>query len=92
VNDGAGSPFNIERLNGDDLATGQWKTSWIPKLDHPSLPKEQVDMFSRIIVAGLLLAISDKAFEISDEWNKLLPDYKFTQADEFLTEVWGGKP
>lgn len=49
-------------------------------------------MFSKVIVAGLLLAISAGAYNCSDEWNRLLPDYKFTQPEEFLSEAWRGKP
>ncbi|TKA48805.1 hypothetical protein B0A49_12255, partial [Cryomyces minteri] len=82
------APFEIEKLKADELESGAWKTSWIPKLDHPSIPPEHVDMFSRIIVAGLLLAISAKAYSCSDEWNRLLPDYKFTQPEEFLSKAW----
>ena len=87
-----GAPFEIERLKADELDSGTWNSSWMPRLDHPSIPLEQVDMFSRIIVAGLLLAISAKAYSSSDEWNQLLPDYKFTQPEDFLSEAWRGKP
>ncbi|MCJ1386188.1 hypothetical protein MMC17_009314 [Xylographa soralifera] len=87
-----GAPFEVEKLKADELDSGAWKTSWIPKLDHPSIPPKQVDMLSRVIVAGLLLAISAEAFSCSDEWNQLLPDYKFTQPEEFLSEAWHGKP
>ena len=87
-----GGPFEIEKLKADELESREWKTSWVPKLDHPSIPAEQVDMFSRIILAGVLLAISAKAYNCSDEWNQLLPDYKFTQPEEFLSEAWRGKP
>ncbi|MCJ1408810.1 hypothetical protein MMC19_002886 [Ptychographa xylographoides] len=86
-----GAPFEIEKLKADELESGTWKTSWIPKLDHPSISPEQVDMFSRIIVAGLWLAISAEAYNCSDEWNRLLPDYEFTQPEEFLSEAWRGK-
>jgi hypothetical protein len=79
-------------LKADDLESGAWTSSWVPKLDHPSIPAEQVTMFSRIIVAGILLALSAKCYSCSDEWNRLLPDYEFAQPEEFLSEVWRGKP
>lgn len=44
------------------------------------------------MVAEILRGISAGDFLCSDEWNKLLPDFKFTQAEEFLTSVWDGKP
>lgn len=87
-----GAPFDIEKFKADELESGAWKTSWIPKLDHPSIPPEQVTMFSKIIVAGVWLAISANDYSCSDEWNRLLPDYKFSQPEEFLSEAWRGKP
>ena len=79
-------------MNAEELESGAWKTSWLPKVDHPSIPPEQVAVLSKTIVGGLLLAISAKAFQCSDEWNRLLPDYKFTQPEEFLSAFWRGKP
>ncbi|KAJ4176093.1 hypothetical protein NW755_014615, partial [Fusarium falciforme] len=35
-----------------------------------------------------ITGVSAGNFEISDEWNKLLPDYEFTQPKEFLREAW----
>lgn len=40
------------------------------------------------MVTGLLLAFKDNAFQVSDEWNKLLPDYKFTKPEEWLAQAW----
>ncbi|KAL4861360.1 hypothetical protein BDV12DRAFT_180390 [Aspergillus spectabilis] len=87
-----GEPFKIDRVKAEDFESGEWETSWLPKVDHPSIPKEQVEVFSRLGVQGLVLGFSNGAFDSSDEWNKLLPDYKFTQAQEFLEEIWKGKP
>ena len=87
-----GAPFEVEKLKADELQSGSWETSWVPKLDHPSIPPEQVEMFSKVIVAGFWLATSAKAYGCSDEWNRLLPDYKFTQPEKFLSEAWSGKP
>lgn len=60
-------------------------------LDHPSIPIEQLTAFTRIVVAGMLLAMHTGAYHCSDEWNRLLPEYKFTQAEEFLEKEWRGK-
>ncbi|KAJ5748290.1 uncharacterized protein N7511_009986 [Penicillium nucicola] len=87
-----GLPFLVERVKAEELKDGTWQTSWVPIVDHPSIPPDQLDVFSRIGVAGILLAFSAKAFVVSDEWNQLLPDYKFTQAEEFLASEWSGKP
>lgn len=87
-----GKQFKVEKLKREELEAGTWKSSWVPKLSHPSIPLEQVDVFSRIIVPGILLATSAGAYDISDEWNGLLPDYKFTQIEQFLSEAWRDKP
>ncbi|KAI5460194.1 hypothetical protein BGZ63DRAFT_266333 [Mariannaea sp. PMI_226] len=87
-----GGPFAVEKLKASELMNGTWHAPWLPKADHPSIPVEQVDTLSRTIVAGLLLAMSAKAFHCSDEWNKMLPDYNFTQPEAFLAAAWHGKP
>ncbi|KAJ0412961.1 NAD(P)-binding protein [Aspergillus carlsbadensis] len=85
-------PFKIERVKASDFEAGTWETSWIPRVDHPSIPPEQVDVFSKLGVAGISLGISAGAFAVSDEWNRLLPDFEFTQLEPFLRGVWEGKP
>lgn len=87
-----GGPFDIERLKADDLKAGVVKCSWKPRVDHPAIPPEHVDAFSGTLLAGALLGISAGAWNVSDEWNRLLPDYKFIQAEAFLTEAWRSKP
>ncbi|KAJ5805011.1 hypothetical protein N7474_010898 [Penicillium riverlandense] len=87
-----GLPFDVEKLKAGDLENGNWETLWLPKIDHPSIPLEQVEAFSKVGVAGILLAISANAFAVSNEWNRLLPEYKFTQMEDFLTTEWSCKP
>ena len=85
-------PFYIEKVHAKDFESGEWQTSWTPKITHPSILPEYVDEFSRVGLASILLAISKSAYVVSDDWNRLLPDYKFTAAEDFLSEAWGGKP
>ncbi|KAJ5128597.1 hypothetical protein N7448_002314 [Penicillium atrosanguineum] len=87
-----GTPFHIEKVQAKDIESGKWQTSWAPKLSHPSIPPEYEEVFSRVGVASILLAISKNAYSVSDDWNRLLPDYKFTAAKDFLSQAWGGKP
>jgi hypothetical protein len=44
------------------------------------------------LVSGMLLAINAGAFVATDEWNQLLPEQRFTSAEEFLRDAWLGKP
>ncbi|KAL4782679.1 NAD(P)-binding protein [Aspergillus varians] len=86
-----GGRFSIERVRPADFEDGTWETSWVPRIDHPSIPTEQTEFFSRIGVVGLSLAFLEGEWSVSDEWNRLLPGYVFTQAGEFLEEAWRGK-
>ncbi|KAF3384917.1 hypothetical protein F1880_001776 [Penicillium rolfsii] len=86
-----GRPFDIQKVTAEAFETGEWVTSWVPRINHPSIPPEQVDVLSKVFTAGVLLAIHDKAYQVSDEWNRLLPDYEFTDIEDFLTKAWRGK-
>ncbi|KAK4122136.1 NAD(P)-binding protein [Parathielavia appendiculata] len=87
-----GRPFTVESLKVDDLKAGVVKSSWLPKPTHPSLTPEEADTQAEAMTAGILLGLAAEALKVSDEWNKLLPDFVFTKAEDFLTEAWRGKP
>jgi hypothetical protein len=46
----------------------------------------------KTVLIGTLLSSAKGAWDVSDEMNQLFPDFKFTQIEDFLTEVWEGKP
>lgn len=75
----------------EDLKAGVVKSTWLPKVEHPAIPVKQLDL-SAAIVSGVTLGMSAGAFYVSDEWNRLLPDYEMTRAEDFLGDVWGDKP
>lgn len=75
----------------EDVKAGELKTDNYPRIDLPSIPKDQVEAFSKIAIVGILNAYHRGVFNVSDEWNQLLPDLKFTKVDELLERVWGGK-
>lgn len=85
------SPFAIEKVKAEDLKAGLVKSTWLPKPDHPAIPAEQVNELAAGFVAGVLLGMSAGAFSVSDEWNRLLPDYTMTRAEEFLADAWRDK-
>jgi len=87
-----GKPFAIEQVKIVDLEAGNLKTSWVPAFTHPSVPKEQWEGFAKAVVIGSLLAFERGAWDVSDEWNTLLPELKLTSIEDFLTGVWQGKP
>ncbi|KAI8713741.1 NmrA domain-containing protein [Fusarium sp. LHS14.1] len=85
-----GEPFTIEWLKMEDLAAGELKTDNYPRIDLPSIPKDQVESFSKGAIIGVLIAMTRGVWTVSDEWNKIFPDYKFTKVEELLKEAWKG--
>ncbi|RSL51287.1 hypothetical protein CEP54_011477 [Fusarium duplospermum] len=85
-----GESFTVEWLKMEDLAAGELKTNNYPRLDIPSVPKDQVESFSKMAIIGVLIAMTRGVWTVSDEWNKIFPDYKFTGVEELLTEAWKG--
>lgn len=86
-----GLSFTIERVKAQDLEAGTWETSWTPTVDHASIPPEQAAVASKYMTSRIILAADAGSYLVSDEWNRLLPDFKFTAIEEFLAEAWKGK-
>ncbi|KAJ6442815.1 GTP-binding protein ypt4 [Purpureocillium lavendulum] len=87
----AGEHFAVERLKAEDLEAGELKSSWKPTARHPAFSEEQFHAISAKLMSGVLLGISAGALHVSDEWNRLLPEYRFSQAEDFLAEAWRDK-
>lgn len=83
-----GGPFTVSKLRVEDLRAGVVKAPWFPKVDHPAVPEETYAAVAPQLVAGVLQGIATGEWESSDAWNRLLPDFKFTQPEEFLTAAW----
>ena len=64
------------------------KSDNYPRIDLPSIPKDQVEAFSKMATRGVLIAACRGAWTVSDEWNRLLPDYKFTKVEDLLRGIW----
>lgn len=86
-----GEKFKVERLNMEDIKSGEIKSSWYPRVGHPSIPADQIEAVSKTLVAGVLIGQIKGAFRVGDEWNSLLPGVKFQGVEEFLRNVWQGK-
>jgi hypothetical protein len=87
-----GKAFDVDYVKKSDLEQGKLESSWIPAFGHPSVPKEQWEEFGKVVIIGSLLAIDQGAWNVSDEWNQLLPDLKLEDPEELLARVWKGKP
>jgi hypothetical protein len=42
-------------------------------------------------LTGILIGTAKGVYDVSDEWNQLLPDYQFVQVEDFMKKVWAGK-
>ncbi|KAF4340897.1 2`-hydroxyisoflavone reductase [Fusarium beomiforme] len=83
-----GKKFKVEYLRSEDLEAGIVKAPWLPIPEHPSIPVEVRKEIAADMIKCFLLGIKHGALQVSEEWNILLPDYKFTQPEEFLAEAW----
>lgn len=87
-----GGTFNVTELKRSDILAEEWKASWAPLMDHPAIQKDQLEFMSKHIAGRMLLAVEAGDYVVNDSWNRLFPDYQFTNLEEFLTEAWDGKP
>jgi hypothetical protein len=76
----------------EDLEAGNLRTSWTLETRHSSVSEDQAAALLNSVLIGTLLGGVKGAWAVSDEFNQILPDYKFTQIEEFLATVWEGKP
>ncbi|KAI1483509.1 NAD(P)-binding protein [Daldinia eschscholtzii] len=86
-----GKPLKVHWLKKENLEAQIRETGDLSLPDLRTATPEQVGAFLQAAPARILIAISRGAYDVTDEWNKILPDYKFTRLEDFLTTVWGGK-
>ncbi|OAF58349.1 hypothetical protein VC83_06527 [Pseudogymnoascus destructans] len=59
---------------------------------HPSVSEEQASEALKSVLISTLQNGAKGAWDVSDEFNRILPEYKFTQTEDFLDKVWNDKP
>ncbi|KAK1524609.1 hypothetical protein CPAR01_13557 [Colletotrichum paranaense] len=84
-----GKPFQVDRLKLEDLKAGIVKTDFAPDIDVPGVPAEQKEYFSNVVVIGATISTARGTWATTDEWNKLLPEFKPTTIEEYLQKTWG---
>lgn len=87
-----GCPFAIDVVKLEDLENGDLKTSWSLETRHPSFTGKDAKEALKVVLIGTLVSAVKGCWNVSDEFNRLLPEYKFTQIEEFLAKVWASKP
>jgi hypothetical protein len=70
-----------------DLEAGLLKID-MPAVTHPSIPEDQRDAIHKPLWIGLLTATAKGANDVTDEWNKLLPDLQFATVEDFARRLW----
>lgn len=74
-----------------DLEAGALKTSWSLEKEHRAVTDEQSPGLLAKVPIGILLSSVEGAWDVSDEFNQLFPDYKIEAIEHFLAKVWDGK-
>lgn len=82
-------PFDVCKVSYADCKAGKADLPWVPLITHHGLPDEGRLEISRRITLGYMTSVVEGGWCVSDEWNRLLPDFKFTTAEEYVRKVWG---
>lgn len=77
----------MDVLETKDIDAGVLETDNFSRISSPAVPDEQVDAWSRMATIGLLQSLARGCWDISDEWNQLLPDLEFIKAEDFLKKI-----
>lgn len=86
-----GTRFTIENLEQKDLEAGELKTDNFFRVPFPDIPEGQVESFSKLATISVMLGAKHGLWTVTDEWNEILPEQKFTQVEDFLREIWGSR-
>ncbi|KAG5796171.1 hypothetical protein H9Q69_004784 [Fusarium xylarioides] len=81
-------PFKVEKISNEDLEARNVTTSWYPVVEHHALPDEMREQVSKGVLLEYMAALKRGVWTVSDEWNKLLPDFQFTSAESYLKDIW----
>jgi len=84
----AGRPFTVDRVKLEDLEQGKLTASWGLEAQHPAFSPEEASQFLRVVLIGTLISSAKGAWDVSDEMNRLFPDFKFNNIKDFLEMVW----
>jgi hypothetical protein len=87
-----GGDWTIDYVKGEDVKAGKLETSWIPPISHPTIPEDMRETYSKQFVIQFFVGILNGSWDVSDEWNQRLPDFKTMGLEEYLTKAWAGKP
>jgi hypothetical protein len=87
-----GGEWDVEYVKSSDVEKGVLDTSWVPEFDHPVIPVDSREEFSRSFVIDFFNAMKRGAWDVSGEWNERFPEYRFVGLEEYLSKAWKGRP
>ncbi|KAG4414028.1 hypothetical protein IFR04_012844 [Cadophora malorum] len=88
-------PFTIDKVKIEDLEARKLKSSWTLAKKHPSFTNDQavkLEAMLKTVLIGTLLSCVKGAWDVSDDYNRLLPEFEFVKIEDFLSDAWKGKP
>ncbi|EHK48561.1 uncharacterized protein TrAtP1_009674 [Trichoderma atroviride] len=87
-----GRPFTVEKVGIENLKAGDISMPWRFERSHSAIKEEEVQEMAKVVVIGFLLSSLEGGWDVSGELNQRFPDYEFTKMEDFLSQVWNGKP
>jgi hypothetical protein len=87
-----GGEWEVEYVRSEDVERGELKTSWVPEFDHPVIPVDSREEFSRSFVIDFFKAMKRGAWDVSGEWNERFPNFKFVGLEQYLSKAWKDRP
>jgi hypothetical protein len=86
-----GEPFAVDRHSLKDLEAGEAKIAKPIRFPAHYVFPGQEDTFAVSVTSSILISISRGVWTVSDEWNRLLPEYKFSQPEDFVRRLWSAR-
>ncbi|EWZ89459.1 hypothetical protein FOWG_09159 [Fusarium oxysporum f. sp. lycopersici MN25] len=83
-----GKPTELQLTDPADLEAGVLAVD-LPVMTHPAMTDEMRTVYHVPLWVGMLRSTALGAWTVSDEWNKIFPDYKFVAVEDYIKEVWG---
>ncbi|OLN83728.1 hypothetical protein CCHL11_08733 [Colletotrichum chlorophyti] len=84
-------PIKIDWLKLEDVKAGVLKTDLIPKIKFPGVPPEQQDHFTKLALAGVTITTARSVWAVTDEWNRLLPNFRPAGIESYVRKARAGK-
>lgn len=84
--------IDVTTLKVEDLEAGDLNSSWSLQAVHHAVPDDQTQALLKQVAIGFLLSSSKGAWDVSDDFNQIFPDFEFTSLENLLTRTWEGKP